>query len=93
MYYKSNAKWQKKNTKLETLRLNIYSDADIIKYLSTIDNKQGHLKALLRAEMAEKGFAYPHPSKKEVDKYEEYLCDLEYGEIDENEDFANEKEE
>lgn len=92
-YYKSNAKWQKKNTKLETIRLNIYSDADIIKYLQTIDNKQGYLKALLREEMDKKGFVCPHPSKKEVDKYEEYLCDLEFGEIEENEDFANEKEE
>ena len=91
-YYKSNAKWQKKNTKLETIRLNLYSDADIIKYLQTIDNKQGYLKALLRAEMEKNGFVCPHPSRKEMIKYDEYLTDLENGEIDEKEDFANEKE-
>ena len=92
-YYPSNNKWQKKNTKMETLRLNIYSDADIIKYLGTLENKQGFLKELIRAEMKKNNFVCPHPSKKEIDKYEEYLCDLEYGEIGEKEDFVNEKEE
>ena len=93
MYYKSNTKWQKKNTKLQTIRLNLHSDKDIIKFLDTIDNKQGFLKELIRTEMEKRGFVCPHPSKKEIDKYEEYLCDLEYGEIDSTEDFANEEEE
>ena len=92
-YYQSNNRWQKKNTKLQTIRLNVYSDADIIKYLETIPNKQGYIKDLLRKEMEKNNFVCPHPSKQEIDKYEEYLCDLEYGEINENEDFANEKEE
>lgn len=93
MSHKAIAKWQKKNTELITIRLNIYSDADIIEYLKITDNKQGLIKKLLRAEMEDNGFSHPHPSKKEIEKYEEYLCDLEYGEIDEKEDFANEKEE
>ena len=93
MYYPSNAKWQKKNTKLQTIRLNIFADKDIIEYLKTIDNKQGYLKDLIRKEMEKANFVCPHPSKQEIDKYEEYLCDLEFGEIEENEDFNNETEE
>lgn len=34
-----------------TLKLNINTDADIISYLSGIENKQGFLKDLLRREM------------------------------------------
>lgn len=93
MYYKSSAKWQKKNTKVINMRLNKYADADIIKFLEGTDNKQGLLKELIRSEMDKRGFVCPHPSKKEIDAYEEYLCDLEFGEIDGKEDFANEKEE
>ena len=93
MYYKSNAKWQKNNTKVLNIRLNKFSDMDIIKYMETVDNKQGLLKKLIRTEMEKNGFVCPHPSKREIDKYEEYLCDLEYGEIDSTEDFANEEEE
>lgn len=93
MYYKSSAKWQKKNTKIINMRLNNYADKDIIEFLNSVDNKQGLLKDLIRAEMDRRGFVCPHPSKKEVEKYEEYLCDLEFGEIGEKEDFVNEKEE
>lgn len=93
MYYQSNTKWQKKNTKLQTIRLNMCADKDILEFLKTVDNKQGLIKDLIRAEMDKRGFVCPHPSKKEIDAYEEYLCDLEYGEIDEKEDYKHEKEE
>lgn len=92
-YRKSSNKWQSKFTKLQTIRLNVHTDADIIRFLSEVDNKQGLLKELIRAEMEKRGISYPHPSRKEIDKYEEYLCDLEYGEIDSKEDFKNEEEE
>lgn len=92
-YLKSSNKWQKKFTKLQTIRLNVHTDADIIRFLSEVDNKQGLLKELIREEMKKRGIFYPHPSRKEIDKYEEYLCDLEFGEIDSKEDFKNEEEE
>ena len=93
MYYKSSARWQKNNTKIFNMRLNNYADLDIIKFLDTVENKQGLVKELIRAEMEKRGFVCPHPTKKEVDAYEEYLCDLEFGEIGEDEDFNNETEE
>lgn len=79
MYYKSSNKWQKKNTKLITVRCNVYSDADIIKFWDSVENKQGLVKELLRAEMNKRGFVCPHPSKKEIEEYEAYLEDLEEG--------------
>ena len=90
MYHPSSNKWQKKNTKLQTIRLNKHTDADIIKFMETVENKQGFLKDLIRAEMNKRGFNHPHPSKKEIDAFEEYLCDLEFGEIDKRKDFVNE---
>ena len=77
----SVSRWQKKNTVLITLRLNNYSDVDIIKFLNTVDNKSGLIKELLRKEMQDKNFVCPHPTKKEVDAYEEYLLGLEEGKV------------
>ena len=92
MYHPSSNRWQKHNTKLQTIRLNNCTDADIIKFLDTLDNKQGFLKDLIRAEMDKRGFVCPHPSKREINEYEEYLEKLENGKIDSKEDFANEEE-
>lgn len=78
-YYKSMNKWQKKNTTARTIRFNNYADADIIKFLDSVENKQGLIKELLRAEMDKRGFICPHPTRKEIDAYEEYLADLEDG--------------
>lgn len=79
MYYKSSNRWQKKNTKLITIRCNVYSDKDIIKFMDTRENKNGYLKDLIRAEMEKEGFVCPHPSKQEIAEYESYLEDLEEG--------------
>lgn len=82
------AKWQKKNTKTVLLRFNIRTDRDILKYLETVPSKQGYIKDLIRADLKEKGIEIPHPSRAEEKKYAEYLCDLEFGEIDPKEDFV-----
>ncbi len=79
--------WQKKNTKTVLLRLNLKTDRDIIQQLDTVKSKQGYVKELIRADMKSKGIVIPHPSRAEEKKYAEYLCDLEFGEIEENEDF------
>lgn len=83
----TNDKWKKKNTQLITMRLNKYTDRDVLQFLKSLPNKQGYIKELVRADMKLKGIDIPHPSKKEEAKYEEYLCDLEFGEIDDKEDF------
>lgn len=79
MYHKSMNKWQKKNTTARTIRFNNYADVDIIKFLETVENKQGLIKDLLREEMKRRDFVCPHPSRKEIEAYEEYLEDLEEG--------------
>lgn len=43
--------WQSKNTTQIKLRLNNNTDGDIIEYLSTLDNKQGYIKELIREDM------------------------------------------
>ena len=80
-------KWQKENTKTILIRLNIRTDKDIIQQLDTVKSKQGYIKDLIREDMEKKGIVIPHPSMSQIKKYQEYLCDLEYGEIDPKEDF------
>ncbi|MBO7733875.1 MAG: hypothetical protein J6S67_15030 [Methanobrevibacter sp.] len=75
----TQAKWQRKNTTLLSMRLNNYTDKDILKFLETVESKQGLVKELLRAEMERRNFVCPHPSRKEVEDYEEYLDSLERG--------------
>jgi hypothetical protein len=70
------------------MRLNNYTDRDLLQFLNTLPNKQGYIKELIRADMKAKGIDIPHPSKREQAKYEEYLCDLEFREIDDKEDFV-----
>ena len=44
-------KYDKKNTKQIAIKLNKNTDADIIEYLDSIENKQGLIKELIRKEM------------------------------------------
>ena len=48
---KAAAKYDKENTKAVKLKLNKNTDADILEYLETLDNVQGHIKMLIRCEM------------------------------------------
>lgn len=43
-------KYNKANTKQVTLRLNRRTESDIIERLEGLDNKQGYIKALIRAD-------------------------------------------
>ena len=47
---KASAKYDKKNTKGIYLKLNKTTDADIIEKLATIENVQGYIKNLIRAD-------------------------------------------
>lgn len=48
---RANAKYDKAHTKGIYLKLNLTTDADIIEYLKGVDNIQGHIKSLIRANI------------------------------------------
>lgn len=48
---KAKAKYDAKATKQLMLKLNIKTDADILKKLEKVGNKQGYIKALIRADL------------------------------------------
>lgn len=45
---RASMKYDAKNTKQILLKLNKKTDSDIIKFLETVENKQGLIKSLLR---------------------------------------------
>ena len=49
--YKYTQKYDKNNTTKVSLKLNLKTDADILAYLDTVDNKQGTIKRLIREEI------------------------------------------
>lgn len=44
-------KYDKENTKKIILKLNLKTDDDILKKLAEVDNKQGYIKNLIRADI------------------------------------------
>ena len=46
-------RYQERNTRLMSIRLNLNTDADIIQRLEEVDSKQGYIKKLIRQDMAE----------------------------------------
>lgn len=46
------SQWKAKNTTLITMRLNNNTDTDILQKLEAVPNKQGYIKALIRADLA-----------------------------------------
>ena len=47
---RASAKYDKENTKGIYLKLNLKKDADIIEKLASIENVQGYIKNLIRAD-------------------------------------------
>ena len=45
-------RYQDKTTRLMSIRLNLNTDADIIRRLEEVDSKQGYIKELIRKDMA-----------------------------------------
>lgn len=45
------AKYDAKNTRKIVLKLNTGTDADILKRLDTVDNRQGYIKRLIREDI------------------------------------------
>lgn len=52
---RAGEKYDAKNTKQIKLKLNLGTDADILKRLDDVDNKQGYIKALIRADIKKEG--------------------------------------
>ena len=51
---KAARKFEKERTKQLNIRLNDRTDADIIAFLDTIDNKRGYLLDLIRTDIAKR---------------------------------------
>lgn len=49
------ARWQKENTKIITVRLNLDGDKDIINKLNEKENKSGYIKDLIRKDIKSNG--------------------------------------
>lgn len=49
---RARAKYEREKTKQYKIRLSTISDADMIAYLDSLNNRQGRLKELIRADMA-----------------------------------------
>ena len=54
--YKKDIEYNASHTTRLPINLNHNTDSDIIAYLSTVPNKQGLIKELIRAHMMEEGF-------------------------------------
>ena len=52
---KASAKWDAANTSQVKLKLHKINDADVIEKLKSVDNKQGYIKELIRADIARSG--------------------------------------
>ena len=50
--YASQQKYDKANTTQIRMKLNLKTDADILEKLESVGNKQGYIKALIRADIA-----------------------------------------
>jgi len=44
--------WNQKNTRQVKFRFNLRTDADILEKLDSLDNVQGYIKSLIRADIA-----------------------------------------
>lgn len=51
--YASSIRYDQENTRQIKMKLNIKTDADILKKLDSVSNKQGYIKALIRKDMYE----------------------------------------
>ena len=55
-HQKYNAVYDKENTTRLNVKLNNTTDQDILDFLTTIPNKQGYIKSLIRSDMAARNF-------------------------------------
>ncbi len=63
--YRATQKYLREKTKQIGLQLYKNTDADMIIWLDSQENKQGYIKALIRADMEAHGFKMPEGSAEE----------------------------
>lgn len=51
---RASKKYDQKNTKMLSVKLNKKTDADIFEHIEKIDNKQHYIKTLIRKDLGEK---------------------------------------
>lgn len=49
----ASKRYQESNTRLMSIRLNLKTDADIIRRLEEVESKQGYIKELIRKDIKE----------------------------------------
>lgn len=49
---RASAKYDKENTKQIILKLNLKTDADILRKLESVPNRQGYIKDLIKADLS-----------------------------------------
>lgn len=54
-HLRASAKYDAKNTKQVMLKLNKKTDADILRKLDEVPNKQGYIKGLIREDIKQEG--------------------------------------
>ena len=52
---KANAKYEREKTRSIKIKLTKSTDADILRKLDDVGNKQGYIKALIRADLKKEG--------------------------------------
>lgn len=52
---RADSRWQKENVSRLFVKLYKNTDEDILKFLDSIENKQGYIKQLIRDDMKRKG--------------------------------------
>ena len=57
--YRASQKYRREKCKRVMIELNKRLDEDILAWLDSQENKQGYLKALIRADMEAQGFNLP----------------------------------
>lgn len=51
---RATARYDKKNTRQITFKFNLNTDQDILEKLDSVDNRQGYIKRLIRADLKNK---------------------------------------
>ena len=64
--YRASQKYQIEKCRNVTFQLNKKHDEDILVWLDSQENKQGYIKALIRADMAAQGFTMPDAQENEI---------------------------
>ena len=75
----AKTRWDRENTVVVTMKLNKNQDADIIEKLNSVDNRQGYIKDLIRADISDEWI--PCSERLPEDNHEVLVYEKNYGNI------------